>query len=105
MTLRFADLNRFNRFTDSVFPDFFAVRVTFLLSRSGWSRAIDLPHVIRMFCLLNYTSMIENVGIGPRLCVPGAACYHYTTFSVVTTPTGLEPVLPERQSGVLTFIL
>ena len=46
---------------------------------------------------------IENVGLEPLLCLPGAACSLNTSFSA--TPTGIEPAPPERQSGVLTVIL
>ena len=76
---------------------------------------------MRTFFRKIHSSKIENVGFEPRLCVPGAACCHYTTFSM-TIPTGCcvpfgtrsattepvgetEPVPPERQSGVLTAIL
>lgn len=59
---------------------------------------------MRTFFRKIHSSKIENVGFEPHLCVPGAACCHYTTFSM-TIPTGIEPVPPERQSGVLTAIL
>ena len=46
--------------------------------------------------------MIENVGLEPLLCLPGAACCLNTSFSA--TPAGIEPAPPERQSGVLAVI-
>ena len=37
---------------------------------------------MRTFYRKIHSSKIENVGFEPRLCVPGAVCCHYTTFSM-----------------------
>ena len=37
---------------------------------------------MRTFYRKILSSKIENVGFEPRLCVPGAVCCHYTTFSM-----------------------
>ena len=38
------------------------------------------------------------------ICLEGRCAGHYTTFSKAA-PTGIEPVSPDRQSGILTSIL
>ena len=54
--------------------------------------------------LSSHSAVVAVTGVEPRLCVPGAACCHYTTI-LLTAPTGIEPVPSDRQSGVLTSIL
>ena len=68
-----------------------------------WTRFLD--HVSRNLFLLQVSRfyfLIENVGLEPLLCLPGAACCLNTSFSA--TPAGIEPAPPERQSGVLAVI-
>ena len=36
--------------------------------------------------------LVEDVGLEPRLRIPNAVCYHYTTSSMLVLCTGLEPI-------------
>ena len=37
--------------------------------------------------------LVEDVGLEPRLRIPNAVCYHYTTSSMLVVDRGLEPAI------------
>ena len=47
-------------------------------------------------------SLVEDVGLEPRLRIPNAVCYHYTTSSMLVLCTGLEPIFYPWEGYFLT---
>ena len=101
---KFSDLNRITNVTGLILTKKLAVRVTSLMFRTHYSEQDFwiMWAVICFCCKCPVFFEIENVGLEPLLCLPGAACSLNTSFSA--TPAGIEPAPPERQSGVLTVI-